>query len=932
MSDLSRRGFLGATLGASAVVAKQAQAAEGASGETSPSPTSAADHVRVDLTVNGQDHTVEVGADTRAIDVIRERLGLTGTKQACGHGACGACAVQLDNTPVCTCILPATALHEARVTTVEGLADGDSLHPVQRAFLAEDALQCGFCTPGFAVEAAAFHDRWRAERGDSEPSDADVAAALAGHLCRCGAYPAIYRAVRRACSGDFDEESIQAPRWDGREKVTGAAKYTVDTQLEGQLEGRIKRAEWGHGVLAKCDTEAAEAMDGVKAVYTMTPVGHRVRFAGQELVAIAAVDAHTAELALRTIDVEITQEPVITSIDQALADDAPLVWPEKKPGKLAPSANEGPPFPAPWNRNVRGPLSASALARPRKAARLPGKAGDGEFLLERTYETQVQVHTALEPHSCVARWDAPDQLTVWLSTQSVTDAADDIAERWELPRENVRVLAEYVGGGFGAKTFIQPHSLAAIELAKAANAPVRVVLSRVEELVVGGMRPAERMDTQLLVGAGGEPKAMNLAAYADAGIAVSNTVALMWRMSYHHVPMHIEDFDVVTNGPPGKPFRGPGGPQGHWALEALIDEAAAELGEDPLALRQRWDPNPHRQRLYAWASGLDTWKDRGSAQADKGRFRRGVGLGSAVWWYVVQPSTQAQLTVGPEGIVFSSGTQDMGNGTRSAMAWTAAAAFGVHPSEITIRIGDSDFVHGPLSGGSRTTPSITPVIADLSEQAIEALRDFAAAHFSLEGATPAEGGRAHTGGHLPWEEILKAFPRQTWTAKRKRDEGGFLLPFEMGGFNLGMGIPGAVQVTEVIVDTRLGRVIPQRVHLGLAIGRIVCPPLARSQCEGAVVQSTSYALYEERRLDPQSGVNLTHNLEDYRLMGIGDCPAIDLHFDEQGWDHVQGRALGLAELATLPGLASFSAAMTHAIGWRPERFPLTAANVLGGLS
>jgi xanthine dehydrogenase YagR molybdenum-binding subunit len=931
MSKLSRRGFLQVSLGASAVIAGKAKA-EDAPAETTPTPTTPVEHVRVDFKVNGHAHSVNVDADARALDVIRERLGLTGTKQACGHGACGACAVLLGDTPVCSCILPATALHAQQVTTIEGIGTPDSLHPMQRAFLAEDALQCGFCTPGFIVEASAFHDRWRAEHGDVEPSRAQVAAALAGHLCRCGAYPAIYRAVQGACAGRFDGDSYEIPRWDGLAKVTGTAKYTVDIQLPGQLEGRILRSTYGHGVLSICDTTAAEAMTGVKAVVVMTPVGHRVRFAGQELVAIAAVNAHIADQALRAIVVELDKETVVTTIDQALAADAPLIYPEKKPNDFAISANEGPPFPAPWNRNLRGPLSASALARPRKAARAPGKAGEDSLVLERTFETSVQMHTALEPHSCVAHWEAADKLTIYLSTQSVSDAADDVSERWELPRENVRVLADYIGGAFGAKTFIQPHSLAAIELAKAAGAPVRVVLSREEELIVGGLRPGERMETQLVVDPEGEPAAMNMAAYADAGVAVSNTVALMWRMSYHHVPMKIVDYDVVTNGPPGKPFRGPGGPQGHWALEALIDEVADIRGEDPLALRMRWDPNPHRQRLYKWAAKIPAWAGRASQAADKGRFRYGIGLGSAVWWYIVQPSSQAQLTVGQDGIIVSSATQDMGNGTKTMMARAAAKVFGLPHGDISVRIGDSDFVHGPLSGGSRTTPSLGPVVTDVCQQAVADLVPFAATHFSLEGATPVAGGIQHTGGHLPWAEVLKATPRMTYTAKRKRDEGGFLLPFEIGGFNLGMGIPASVQLTEVIVDTRLGRIIPQKVHLGVAVGQILCPRLARSQCEGGVVQSTSYALYEERHLDPLTGVNLTHNLEDYRLMGIGDVPEIEVHFDEEGWDHVQGRALGLAELATIAGLPAMASAVTHATGWRPDRFPLTAPRVLGALS
>ena len=142
-------------------------------------------------------------ADEAAVDVLRDRLGLTGAKLVCGEGVCGACTVLLDGVPVTSCLLPATALEGRALTTVEGF--GPDLHPVQRAFIAHDALQCGYCTPGFVVEAIAFHDRWRRERGTDEPTREEIARALAGHLCRCGAYVGILAAVRDACAGRFDD-------------------------------------------------------------------------------------------------------------------------------------------------------------------------------------------------------------------------------------------------------------------------------------------------------------------------------------------------------------------------------------------------------------------------------------------------------------------------------------------------------------------------------------------------------------------------------------------------------------------------------------------------------------------------------------------------------------------------------------------------------
>ena len=149
--------------------------------------------------------------DALLVDVISDQLDLTGTKLVCGSGVCGACTVLLDGAPVASCLLPAQAAAGKTVTTVEGIG-GAGLHPIQKAFMAHDALQCGFCTPGFIVEAAAFHDRWRAANGTATPSREEIGAALSGHLCRCGAYEGIFNAVAAACAGRFDGDDIFPPR------------------------------------------------------------------------------------------------------------------------------------------------------------------------------------------------------------------------------------------------------------------------------------------------------------------------------------------------------------------------------------------------------------------------------------------------------------------------------------------------------------------------------------------------------------------------------------------------------------------------------------------------------------------------------------------------------------------------------------------------
>jgi xanthine dehydrogenase YagR molybdenum-binding subunit len=200
--------------------------------------------------------------DALLIDVLRGSLNLTGTKLVCGAGVCGACTVLLDGAPVVSCLLPARKAAGKSVTTVEGVG-AEKLHPVQKAFMANDALQCGFCTPGFIVEAAAFHDIWRAEKRTATPSREEIGAALSGHLCRCGAYDGIFQAVAQACTGRFDHDTFIFPRLEARDKVTGAAKFTVDIRHAGQLEGAILRSPTAHARILELDLKPALAVPGV---------------------------------------------------------------------------------------------------------------------------------------------------------------------------------------------------------------------------------------------------------------------------------------------------------------------------------------------------------------------------------------------------------------------------------------------------------------------------------------------------------------------------------------------------------------------------------------------------------------------------------------------------------------------------------------------
>ena len=249
------------------------------------------------MTINGRIEPLPDDPDALLIDVVRGTLELTGTKLVCGAGVCGACTVLVDGAPVVSCLLPAKAVAGKTITTVEGVG-ADKLHPVQRAFMALDALQCGFCTPGFIVEASAFPNAWRVARGAATPTRQEIAAALSGHLCRCGAYDNILRAVAEACAGRYDGDAERSPRVEAREKVTGAAIYTVDVRHEGQLEGLVLRSPHARARVAAIDLEPARAYSRVAAVVSLIDDDRLVSFVGQPIAAVAAADRRSALAAL----------------------------------------------------------------------------------------------------------------------------------------------------------------------------------------------------------------------------------------------------------------------------------------------------------------------------------------------------------------------------------------------------------------------------------------------------------------------------------------------------------------------------------------------------------------------------------------------------------------------------------------------------------
>ena len=883
--------------------------------------------------VNGQPQQVDEQSHDRLIDALRVGLRLTGAKESCSTGACGACTVLADGVAVLSCLLPTTAAAGRTIETVEGL--GPRLHPVQRALMAHDGLQCGFCTPGVVMQGVAFHRRWRAVRGTAAPTRAEVNDAMAGHLCRCGAYVGIAAAITRACAGDFDGDTDPpSPRHDARYKVTGAAKYTVDVYPDGVLEGATLRSIHAHARVHSINMARALAAPGVRAAISMLGEGTgpwEVRYVGQEIAAVAATVAHAARDALGLIDVEYEVLPAAIGMDGARADGAPAVY--RLGGPRSPSESELPLVPGPYHHNQHGPFfffshhpfrAAAAL----EAARLTRDHG----LFECTWRTQGQSHTPLEPHAAVAEWSGSNRLTVHLSTQACADMATDIADRYDLAPDAVTVLARHVGGAFGSKSDLTPEAIAAIDLARQAGAPVRVVLERTEEFTVGGYRPGVEVRTAVLGDDTGRIRAISMHAFADGGVAIGSTVAGLCRFPMSTVDKVLLDYDVVSHGAPAKPFRGPGGPAACWALERSLAGLCERLGVDWTALRRNNHTSPAHARLFDWIDGLDAWRHREQTRVSTGTVRRGIGLSYGAWGYFVQPECGVEVSSATNGLTIATASQDLGTGTRSVLADAVAGVFGVAPATVHVHLGHSTLVRGPVSNGSRTMTSVRPAALEASTLLRDRLVSWAQQSLGLSDAHAEPGALVHAGGRLYWAEVFAKAPPTSIRATRRPDRRPFLLPFALNQFEVGRGIPASIHIVEAEVDLSTGHIRVPRVWAAFSVGQIAAKVLATSQAYGGAIQGIGYALYEERVIDPVTGAPLTVSLDDYRLAGIGDVPDMQVEFLDGGFEYVDGGGVGIGEITTIGVSAAVGNAVAYATGWQPTDLPLRPDRVLQALA
>ncbi|MBP8974827.1 MAG: molybdopterin-dependent oxidoreductase, partial [Anaerolineae bacterium] len=481
---------------------------------------------KLHLTVNDNPYDLDVPESRTLAHVLRYDLGLTGTKIGCEEAECGLCTVLVNGTPVDSCIYPAFKAQGAAITTIEGLARGDALHPLQRAFVEHGAVQCGFCTPGLIMTAKALLD------SNPNPSDHEIKVALKDTLCRCTGYVSVICAIHSAASELRGEGPIP---WQAREtvapltavgrpvppqeivdKVIGRARFADDYVFPGMLVGRTLRAAYPHARITRLDTSRAKVLPGVRAVLTHEDVpgknihglvyadwpvlcADKVRYMGDAVAIVAADDADTAARALELIEVDYEPLTVVGDPQFAHSPEAPLVHEEWETGNLL------------KHIKVRHGDIEQGFA-------------EADVIVEREYRTPTVEHAFMEPECTIAvpaGYDAGHpKLTLYVGSQIPYEDRRQTATALGLPEDQVRVRGTLIGGGFGGKEDIAGQIHAAL-LAQVTGRPVKMLYTRQESLLFHPKRHATIIRIKTGAKRDGTLTAVQATLYGDAGAYAS---------------------------------------------------------------------------------------------------------------------------------------------------------------------------------------------------------------------------------------------------------------------------------------------------------------------------------------------------------------------------------------------------------------------------
>ena len=672
-------------------------------------------------------------------------------------------------------------------------------------------------------------------------------------------------------------------RVDAAAKVTGRAHYSSDIQADGWLYGMILRSKWPAAKISKINLDKALQVPGIKAAIPVRDGERIMRFYGEELAAVAGTSKQACLDALRAIEVKAEpRNEFVVNENEARKDDAPKVWEGR------PNASPG---------------------RPREHGNVDQAFGECAAVIEGFYTTPVQIHHPMETHGSTVSW-TDDGVTAWTSTQGISSVRDGLVGALQLDHSQVRVITEFMGGGFGSKFGAGVESVLAARLSREAKAPVRLMLTRFDNALAVGNRPSSFQKIKMGALANGTLHAFEMENYGTAGIATGADIgggsggADIPAPYLYQVPnTRVKQTHVAVNAGSARWFRAPGNPPASYGMESAMDDLAVKLGMDPLEFRLKNDPNEIRQREYAVGAEKFGWKEKYQKPGGSpGVVKTGIGCAGAAWPQG-GPSrqTQGEAQINPDGSVeFRLGVQDIGTGTKTVIAVVAAEMLSLKPEQITVKVGDTGFPPGPGSGGSTTCASVSPTVYDICTKALQQLQ-------TQTGIADARG--------------------ENWFAACKKLGVNPLVVHGQWQPGLSSDHACGVQFAEVTVDTETGLVTVKKVVAVHDCGLIVDKLTTESQVNGGVIMGMGYALYEERVMDDLSGVVLNPNFETYKLPGLADVPEIEIvliNMPERG-------VIGIGEPATVATAGAIANAVANAIGVRVFSLPITPAKVLAAL-
>jgi carbon-monoxide dehydrogenase large subunit len=934
----------------------------------------------ISLTVNGEPRNALAEPRRTLADFLRHDLGLTGTHLGCEQGVCGACTVLWDGEPVRSCLTFAVQVDGASLTTVEGLAPAETpLHPLQAAFKECHALQCGFCTSGILMTAAAFLGR------NPAPSDETIREALSGNLCRCTGYENIVRAIRRASDVMHGTASTHTPRAGGlggrpeppismigaavtrvedERLLRGRGRYLDDLHLPGALAVAFLRSPHAHALISRVDAAAARQHPGVVAVLTADDLGPvnralpqtvphaalrgerqpplasgKVLYVGQPVAAVVASDRYVAEDAVDLVRVEY--EPLAASVGTSPAPAAPPVF-------------------------AAAPDNVAARLRP-EVGSVDRAMADADLRLTDRFVVRRGAGHAMEGRGVAAMVEADGSLTVWSSTQSPHTVQRGVAEMLGLPLGRVRVLAPDIGGGFGPKVYFYPEEVVVPFLARQLGRPVTWSEDRREHFLSSVHEGEQVHEVEIGVRKDGTLLALRDRFSCDIGAdlpwgIVTPLLTLQALPGQYRLPSYACDLRVAySNKVAVAPVRGAGRPQAAIVMERLIDRVARALELDPAEVRRRNFIQPHE---FPYALGI-TGRDGKSLVYDSGdypallrraleladyeRFRKeqpalraagrrvGIGIGTCVESTSLGPFEGATVRVEPSGsVLLFLGSSSQGQGHATTMAQICADVLGVPFETITVTGGRTDTVpYGVGTFASRMGAVGGNAVAMAARATRQ--RALAAAAALLEASVDdlvLENARVHVRG-VPARGIGLAEIAHQLSGPFPGLK--FAVPTGVGLEATEYFQPPApayassCHVAIVEVDPEVGSVVLKKHIVVHDCGRVVNPLIVDGQVHGGVAHGISDTFFEEMRWDAE-GQPLATSYLDYLLPTAPGMPVL-------ATDHVETPTplnplgmKGAGEGGTIACGAAISGAIEDALaplGVLVREFPITPDRLHG---